>query len=138
MADSVATIALLVYPGGSTDTTRTQVMRGTIKVSQGHYPVNGWPLNWNVVPGVKAIPPGNNFASSSGNIFPIDLDAKSVSNPPSGVVYQWDNVTGNLHAFITADAASANSGPLIEFGGAAIPGWMFNDTIQFRAEFSRE
>jgi len=137
MADSTATITVFPYPAGVTETSRTEVLRGTIKFSQGHYPVAGWALNWGALPGIKAIPPGNQFPSSTGSIMPIDLDCKSTSVPPSGIVYMWDNVTGNLHAYITADAASNASGPLIEFGGAAIPGWMFNDIVQFRAEFAR-
>jgi hypothetical protein len=137
MADATATISIFGFPRGVTNTQRTQEVRGTIVLSQGHYPVGGFALNW-AITGIHAIPLGAQTPSSTGTIQPIDMDVKSVSNPPSGIVYMWDNATGNLHAYITADAASATSGPLIEFGGAAIPGWMFNDNIQFTAIFARE
>jgi hypothetical protein len=138
MADGVATINVYGHPRGFSNTQRVQEVRGTITLTQGHYPVGGFALNWGAVSGIHTIPLGAQTASSTGTIMPIDLDAKSVANPPSGIVWLWDNVTGNLHAYITADAASANSGPLIEFGGAAMPQWMFGDTIQFRAVFARE
>src|SRR6266850_3525907 len=133
MADVVATISVFSFPRGITNTQRTEEVRGRITLSQGHYPVAGIPLNWNLVPEISSIPLGAQTPSSSGNVQPIDMDIKSVANPPSGIVWLWDNVLGNLHAYITADAASANSGPLIEFGGAAIPQWMFGDNIQFTA-----
>lgn len=138
MADSVATISQYAYPKGHDETIRCQVSRGTITLSQGHYPVGGYSLDWSVVEGIKSIPFPASTPSSTGGPTPIDVDVKSVSNPPSGVVYQWDNVLGKLHIFVANNGVSANSGPLIELGIAAIPQWIFADTIQYKAEFWRQ
>src|SRR5262249_38389771 len=95
----------------------------------------------------KSIPFGSTTPSSSGNIVPIDVDFKSVSgtdggggvgNGPSGYIYLWDSVRGNLHIFTSMmyAAASSASGPLVEIGGN-VPWGVFTDTIQFTATFSR-
>jgi hypothetical protein len=137
MADSTATITLYTYPKGFAEGFRSSTYRGTITLSQGHYPVGGFSLNW-AIEQIKTIPFAASTPSSSGSIMPINVDVKSVSNPPSGVVYQWDNVVGNLHIFVANNGVSANSGPLIELGAAALPQWIFSDTIQFTAEFYRQ
>lgn len=145
MADATATITVFGYPKGFTNDQRTQTVRGTIAISAGHYPQGGLALDWTTIEGVKSIPPGASTPASTGSNFPIDMDVKSVKNGtstagvgPSGVVYAWDNVLGNLHVLVSNNGVSANSGPLIELGAAAIPGWVINDTIQFRATFARE
>jgi hypothetical protein len=138
MADSTATISQYAYPKGHDETIRRQKSTGTITLSQGHYPVGGYPLNWSGLEGIKSIPFPQSTPSSTGSPTPINVDAKSVSNPPSGIVYQWDNVTGNLHIFIANNGVSTNSGPLIELGAAAVPQWVFSDTIQYTAEFWRQ
>lgn len=128
MSDSAATITIYPFPKGLTNDFRTTTVRGTIALSQGHYPIGGYSLNWSAQEQIKTFPPA----------FPINVDVKSVANPPSGLVYQWDNVTGNLHIFVSNNGVSSNSGPLIELGAAAIPQWVFSDTIQFTAVFARD
>jgi len=141
MADSTATITVFPYPKGVDNTQRCEVLRGTISVTQGHYPSGpngtGWPLSWANIEGLKAIPPGSTTPSSTGSITPINVDVHSAASPPSGIVYIWDNVFGNLHAYISADASSNSSGPLIEYGGAVIPQYIINDVIQFEAWFTK-
>jgi hypothetical protein len=138
MADSAATITLYSYPRGFKEDFRASTYRGTITLSQGHYPVGGFALNWAALEQIKSIPFSASTPSSTNTIMPINVDVKSVSNPPSGIVYQWDNVVGNLHIFIANNGVSAASGPLIELGAAAIPQWVFGDTIQFTADFYRQ
>jgi hypothetical protein len=140
MAVSVVTLSTYGYPKGSTNDQRNQTVRGTVSFSIGTYPVGGFPLNWGLLEGVKAIPAGSTTPSSTGTILPTDCDIKSVSNPPSGVIYTWDNVLGNLHIFLVGPGAACSiSGPLVEFyPGANIPGWILNDTVMFRAVFPRE
>jgi hypothetical protein len=67
------------------------------------------------------------------------VNVKSVQNPPSGYVYLWDNVLGNLHIFETDNGAAGSnaSGPLLEIGGA-IDNHIVTDVIQFEAIFVRE
>lgn len=146
MAVATATINYFPYPKGNDNTQRFQVRRGTIAISTGTYPPGGFPLSWNVGDGVKAIPNPSLTPSSTGTIFPVDVDLKSTGDlgtsggtGPSGFVYIWDSVLGNLHAFVstTGLAGSTISGPLVEFGGN-IPGSMQNDTVQFTAYFVRE
>lgn len=145
MADTTATITINAYPNGTTNDQRMQTIRGVFVLSQGHYPEGGIPLNWNTVEAIKAIPaPGLNPAST-GNIFPIDVDVHSsgyVRNNngvgPSGFIYIWDSVQGNLHIFESNNGVSNASGPLIEIGAAALPASVFQDTIKFTAVFARE
>ena len=122
-----------------------QVVRGTISLSPGQYPPGGFSLNWSTVEGLKAIPPGNQTPSSTGSVIPIDVDIHSTGNlnstqgtGPSGYIYLWDSVVGNMHIFeVATDAASGSSGPLVEIGGG-ISATIFADTIQFTAWFARE
>lgn len=133
MADSVATINVFAYPKGVDNTQRLHIVRGTISLTPGHYPNNGFPLTWTTLEQIKAIP-----LSGQANVAPIDMDIHSASLPPSGLIYIWDNVSGNMHVFVSNNGVSSNSGPLIEIGAAAIPGWLLNDVIQFTAYFVRE
>ncbi len=138
---AVATATITVNPrlkGGSDNTQSQQIISGTIAISTGGtYPPGGFPLSWANVDALKVIPQGNNFQSSTGTIMPVDMDVKSTQNPPSGYVYFWDSVAGNLHIFETADASSNASGPLIEIGGA-IDNRIVADIITFKAWFVRE
>lgn len=134
--NAVATINIFGYPKGVSNDQRMEYIHGTISFVQGQYPPGGFPLNWQLEP-IKSIPAGAATQQSTGTIQPIDVDAKSTAFPPSGIVWVWDSVNGNLHAFISADASSNASGPLIEFGGPALPGWMLNDVVQFCAVFAR-
>lgn len=148
MAVATATVTIFPYPKGFDNTQRNVIVRGTIAVSTGSYPGGGLPLSWGSLTntsgqGIEAIPPNSSTPTSTGSIFPIDVDVKSVSynttagGPgPSGFVYVWDSVNGNLHVFISNNGVSAVSGPLVELGGN-IPGAVQNDTIQFTAVFSR-
>lgn len=146
MANATATPVPYKYPKGYDNTQRNQIVRGTFTFTQGAYPsgggsptgVAGFPLSWDNMEGIKAVPPAQLFPSSSGHITPIDVDVRSIVYPPSGIVWVWDSANGNLHAMISADASSNNSGPLIEFGGASLPGWMLNDVVEFVAIFTRE
>lgn len=145
MADSAATITINAYPAGSTVDRNTQTIRGTFTLSQGHYPEGGIPLNWNTIEPIKSIPAAGSTPAATGNIFPIDVDVKStgfVRNNngvgPSGFVYIWDSVQGNLHIFESNNGVSNASGPLIEIGAAALPAAVFQDTIKFTAIFTRE
>jgi len=143
--NATATIVPFAYPSGYDNTQRNDIIRGTITISAtGYYPPGGFPLNWGTVEGIKTLPPFGSSPSSTGNIFPIDVDIKSVANKtstqgtgPSGFIYLWDNVLGNMHIFqVATDAASGNSGPLIEIGGT-VPPQVLADTIQFTAYFTR-
>lgn len=139
MAVATATITTKSrLQGGNDNTMSQQIITGTIAISTGGtYPPGGFPLNWGTLADLKVIPPGNQFQSSTGTIMPVDMDVKSVANPPSGFIYTWDNVNGNLHILISADASSNSSGPLIELGGS-VPNTVVTDTIQFKAWFVRE
>lgn len=139
MAIATITINPLAHPKGYDNTQHNEVVRGTFAISTGGtYPPGGFPLNWGALEGIKAIPPSLSTPSSTGSIFPIDVDVKSVANPPSGYIYLWDNVLGNLHIFETVNGAAGSnaSGPLEELGGA-IPNTIVTDVIQFTAYFSR-
>lgn len=125
------------YPKGFDNTQRNQIVRGTFTFTQGQYPPGGFTLSWGSLEGVQSIPPAQLYQSSTGSIIPIDVDVKSVAYPPTGIVWVWDNVNNRLHAMIAANSASGASGPLEEFGGAALPGWMLNDIVEFTAVFSR-
>lgn len=139
MSAATATVSVYKYPKGHDNTQRTVILRGTIVLAQGNYPAGGFPLSWSNIPQLQTIPLGSSTPSSTGTIIPIDMDVKSTANPPSGIVWIWDSVLGNLRAFICAsETPCAISGPLVEFGGAALPGWMLNDTIQFTAVFARD
>ena len=137
MANATATISISSYPTGVDNTARREIICGTIKLAQGAYPAGGFPLSWANLEQLKAIPLGGSSPASTGNLIPINMDVNSTSFPPSGIIWVWDSVNGNLHAMISADASSNNSGPLVEFGGASLPGWMLNDIITFKAEFNR-
>lgn len=138
MANATATVAVYAYPKGHDNTQRSVKLRGTITLTQGAYPAGGFPLSWANISALDTIPLGSTTPSSTGTIKPIDMDVKSTANPPSGINWVWDSVNGNLHAFICAsETPCAISGPLVEFGGASLPGWMLNDVIQFSAEFYR-
>jgi hypothetical protein len=139
MAIATATISPFAYPKGYDNTQRNTIVRGTIAISTGGtYPPGGFPLNWGGIEGIKSVPPASLTPSSTGNIFPIDMDVKSVANPPSGYVYLWDNVLGNLHIFVVDHLSTSNSsGPLYELGGA-IDNAIVTDTIEFTAVFTRE
>src|ERR1700678_630642 len=103
------------YPSGTDYTQRNQVIRGTFAIAAGNYPSGGFSLTW-ATEQIKSLP-----NSATTGPFPIDVDVKSVSNPPSGYIYQWDNVAGNLHVFESA-AENASAGPLVELvASAAIP-----------------
>ena len=143
--NATATIVPFAYPNGYDNTQRCETVRGTITISAtGFYPPGGFALSWANLEGLKTIPPAGSTASSTGSIFPIDANIKSVGNVnstqgtgPSGFIYLWDNVLGNMHIFtVVTDAASNSSGPLIEIGGTVPPG-VRSDTIQFEATFSR-
>lgn len=140
MAVSTATINVYAYPKGVDNTQRTQILRGTFSVATGGtYPPGGFSLNWGALPEVKSIPlnTSNTAPASTGSIMPIQVNVRSSANPPSGYIYAVDGVTGNLHIFEAANSASANSGPLLEVGGA-IDNKIVTDTIQFEAIFVRE
>lgn len=137
MALSTASITVNTYPKGVDNTQRNEVLRGTIKVTPGTYPPGGYALNWSNIEALKAIPD----PTRSGVLFPVDMDIRSQASPPSGFIYFWNSVTGNMHIFVAANSTSANSGPLVEGVGAStstIPGVVLNDTIAFVAYFTRE
>lgn len=148
MANSAATITIFPWPKGIDNTQRNQIVRGTIALSAGTYPVGGYTLTWTGSntngETVISVPIAASTPSSTGSPKPFDMDVKSVANVttqygtgPSGFVYLWDNVLGNLHIFVSAEReTSGNSGPLVEFAGV-LPGSMVNDTIQFKAYFSK-
>lgn len=139
MADSVATITVNSYPAGVDNTQRNEVIRGRISLSAGRRPDGGWTLDFSGLPAIFAVPAGGSTPSSTGSPAPLDIDIKSVSNPPSGVVYLCDvsnGVVGKLHAYISNNGVSSNSGPLVEAGGN-LPGWIINDNIAFTAYFRR-
>lgn len=143
--NSTATLVAYAYPNGYDNTQRCTIVRGKITLSPGQYPPGGFPLNWGLLEGIKAIPPAQSSQTSTGSITPVDVDIKSVGNltstqgtGPSGYIYLWDAVLGNFHIFeVATDAASNSSGPLVEIGGG-ISGTIFADTIQFTAWFPRE
>ena len=143
--NSTATIVPFPYPKGYDNTQRMVCVRGTITLSPGQYPPGGFPLNWSNIEGLKVIPPAGSTPSSTGTINPIDMEIHSTANiasnqgtGPSGYIYLWDSVLGNMHIFAVAtDAASGSSGPLVEIGGG-ISGAIFADVIQFEAWFPRE
>lgn len=148
MAVSTATLTVSPYPAGVDNTQRTQVIRGTVAITTGFYPSGGYTVNWATLSqgnsGVSVSSIDLDSATSPVGAFPIDVDVKSVANAtspygkgPSGYIYVWDNVLGNLHIFVSAtNAASGNSGPLVEFGGA-INNNIVNDVITFRATYVR-
>ena len=137
MALATATITVYPFPKGTDNTMRRRVITGSIAISTGGtYPPGGFPLTWNFE-SIQAIPPGAQTPTSTGTPFPIDMVIHSVANPPSGYIYLWDNVVGNLHIFESANQASGNSGPLLEVGGA-IDNHIVTDVIQFTAWFARE
>lgn len=145
MAVSTATISYFGYPRGNDNTQRNQIRRGTIAISTGGtYPPGGFPLDWSNE-GNKSIPLASTTPSSTGTIKPIDVDVKSTGyvnsangTGPSGYIYIWDSVQGNLHIFQTVNGAGGSnaSGPLQELGGN-IPNTVVTDTIQFTAVFAR-
>lgn len=144
MAVSTATVSVYAYPKGVDNTQRYHILRGTIGVTNGTYPPSGFPLNWTNLEQLKAIPPGGSSPSSTGSPFPIEVDIYSVAAQtgfggvgPSGYVYAWDNVNGNMHIYEAANGVSTASGPLIEYGGN-LDQHIVADTIQFTAYFVRE
>ena len=144
MANATATITVFPYPKGYDNTQRNQIVRGTIAISAGTYPTGGFPLSWSSIIGVQSVPIPGSTPSSTGGPKPFDMDVKSTAytatnygTGPSGYVYVWDSVNGNLHIFVDyGSAASTSSGPLVEMGGN-VPGLVVNDTIQFTAVFYR-
>lgn len=149
MANAAATITIYPYPRGIDNTQRFQVVRGTIAISAGTYPLGGFPLTWGSLSNangavIESIPLPASTPSSTGTVKPTDMDVKSTAytstnygTGPSGYIYIWDSVNGNLHIFEDyGSAASTSSGPLVEMGGN-VPGLVVNDTIQFTAYFPR-
>lgn len=147
MANVTATITYYGYPRGNDNSQRMQTRWGTIALSptNGTYPAGGIALTWNAS-GTMTIPFPATAPSSTGTIMPVDVDVKSVSatdgpggvgSGPSGYIYLWNNVNGNLHIFQSLNGASGASGPLVEIGGN-VPWGVFTDTIQFKAVFARE
>ncbi len=139
MAVATATINVDSYPSGYDNTQREQIVRGTISIATGGtYPPGGFPLSWANIEGLKTIPPGASTPSSTGTIIPVDMEIHSVQNPPSGYIYLWDSVVGNLHIFETDNGAAGSnaSGPLLEVGGA-IDNKIVTDKIRFTAWFIR-
>jgi len=144
MAVSTATVSVFAYPKGVDNTQRYHVLRGTISVTNGTYPPGGFPLSFANLEQLKAIPFGGSSPSSTGSPFPVEMDIFSSSNQagfggvgPSGYVYMWDSVLGNMHIFEAANGVSNASGPLVEYGGN-LDQHIVNDTIQFTAYFVRE
>ncbi len=138
MASSTATITVYPYPKGKDNTQRNVVLYGTIAISTGGtYPAGGFALSWANVEEAKTIPPGSTTPSSTTAIIPSRMTITSAANPPSGYVYVWNSVNGNLHIFESNNGVSANSGPLVEVGGA-IANAIVVDVIQFEAIFPRE
>lgn len=148
MANAAATITILPYPKGIDNTERCQIVRGTIAISAGTYPPGGFPLSWQNLSNssgemIESIPLGGITPSSTGVVAPFDMDVKSSANNasqygtgPSGFIYVWDNVLGNLHIFQVQQDGSGISGPLVEMGGA-VPHEVVFDTITFTATFYR-
>ena len=141
MAAAIATATLYEYPRGIDNTQRLQVLRGTFSIGFGTYPVGGFVINWAALKNggggqTETIP----VAGVSSSILPVEADVQSVKNPPSGYIFIVDEAVGNLHVFVSANASSGASGPLIEGVGpnANIPADLANDVIQFTAYFVRE
>ncbi len=135
MAVATATVTPYAYPNGYDQTRSRSTVTGTISISTGGtYPPGGFTVNWAGFEGVKAIPPAGHTTP-----FPVDVNVKSVQNPPSGYIYLWDNVLGNIHIFETDNGAAGSnaSGPLLEIGGG-ISNSIVTDIIQFTAEYIRE
>lgn len=140
MAVSTLSVTYNGYPRGNDNTQRNQVRRGTFAITTGGtYPPGGFPIDWSNE-GNKSIP-----FSGSSTIKPIDVDVKSTGYAttaggigPSGFIYIWDSVQGNLHIFQTVNGAGGSnaSGPLIELGGN-IPNAVVQDVISFTATFAR-
>lgn len=149
MVASTSTLTINAYPKGIDNTQRCQIVRGTMTITTGFYPSGGYTVNWGSLFSassgfaIQAIPPDSTGGTNTA-LMPIDVDIKSAAyatSPqgfgPSGYVYVWDNVNGNIHIFqSTTGAASGNSGPLVEFGGA-VPNTIVNDVIIFTATFVR-
>lgn len=137
MAVATAKITVFAYPQGVDNTQRMETLRGTIAISTGGtYPPGGFPLDWTNIEGLKAIPLGGLTPNSTNTPFPTDVVVKSVQNPPSGYIYTWDNVLGNLHILESNNGVSTASGPLVEIGGA-IDNKIVTDKIMFTATFVR-
>ena len=136
MAIAAATIIAYPYPKGTDNTQRCTIIRGTIAISTGGtYPPGGFPINsqWGGLEAAKSIP----GTGPGGLVAPFEVQIQSSANPPSGYVYIWDSVLGNLHIFESANGASNSSGPLLEIGGA-INNAIVTDSIQFESWFVRE
>lgn len=146
--NAVATITLFPYPKGIDNTQRMQIIRGTITLanSTSVYPKGGIPLSWQNISNVD----GESlsvFPNTANGPFPIEVDvfsanyAASASNigpGPSGYIYTWDSVQGNLHILEVVSGNTGFSGPLVEFvTGQSIPAGVLNDAIQFTAIFAR-
>src|SRR5437868_1301030 len=113
MANATATITVFPYPKGVDNTQRSQIIRGTIEISAGTYPLGGFPLSWANASNVngqmlESIPVPASTPSSTGGPVPFDMDVKSscyvstnFGSGPSGFIYLWDSVNGNLHIFET-------------------------------------
>jgi hypothetical protein len=137
---AAATIAVAPYPVGVDNTQRNEWLRGYITISAGTYPAvvsgspattqNGIPLNWGGQSSLYALPVPP--TSTIGTYVPIDVNVKSVSNPPSGYIYQVDYTTGDLHIYQSAGALA----PLTEITGT-VPTAVLLDSIFFCAVFTR-
>ncbi len=137
MAAAVATLTLFDFPKGVDNTQRFQVLRGTINIGFGTYPVGGFTLNWGAMTNsgggrVEGIP------NSGSSVLPVEVDVQSMSTTPGGFVYVVDSA-GTLHVFIASNSTSGTSGPLIEGVGATanVPAALVNDNINFTAYFVR-
>jgi hypothetical protein len=159
MAVTTSTVTLTVnpYPRGIDNTQRTQIFRGTVAFSPGVYPSGGYAVSWAALQqtgsgiGVMSIPAGSSTPTSTSTPFPIDVDINShayntttsasgaSSFGPSGFIYVWDNVNGNIHIFRTnTGSASGVSGPLFEWvPGTDVSSQVVNDVITFTAVFAR-
>ena len=145
MANTSATITLFPYPKGIDNTQRMQILRGTISLVAGTYPAGGIPLSWASLSNVDGESPTVLINTSSGP-FPVEVDVfssaynadgKGFGNiGPSGYIYVWDSVNGNLHIFETWSGNTGFSGPLLELAGP-VPSVVLNDVIQFTAIFTR-
>jgi hypothetical protein len=134
---AVATFKQLAYPGGSDNTQKSQILRGTVTFTvqagspptQDTYPAGGFSLT--SVYGsetVKSLP-----TSSTQGPLPFAAHAESVALPPSGYVYQFDNTNWNLHIFQVS-----GNGVLVELSSAsALPAGVISDTVLVMLYFAK-
>ena len=136
MAVSTATLTLYDFPKGVGNTQRFQVLRGTIAISRGTYPIGGYALSWTGLANSGGGRPEAIPNAGQSTVLPVEVDVQSVAVIPKGYVYVVDSA-GSLHVFIAANGASGTSGPLVEGVGpnVNVPGDLQNDSIQFTAYF---